>query len=304
MRFGIAGAGAVGCHYGSLLQQAGYDVFFCTRGYHLHQLQKRGLHHVTGNKEFLHQVHASDDCAVMRDVDVILLTCKMTGLLSFLTQLKPYVSKKCIFMTMQNGVTAPHVVSNIFPDHAVFSASAFIGVRMPEAGYVVHSAAGHIVFGTWQHTQQKMADHLCAAFDLAGIPYAVKEDMVHVLWNKMLWNCGFNAFSALTKRYAQSLMENPMYVSLIRQAMLEVLAVAQAKQINLNESHIEKHLQQTAKAGLIQSSMWQDISAGKITEINFLNGYVVSESHKLGLNADVNVSLMTLIDALQNATSG
>ena len=35
MKLAVAGAGAVGCHYGSMLQQAGGEVVFLARGAHL-----------------------------------------------------------------------------------------------------------------------------------------------------------------------------------------------------------------------------------------------------------------------------
>jgi len=295
----MAGAGAVGCHYGSLLQQAGGDVWFFCRGQHLRQLQKHGLHHVSLDQEHLLSVQATDDPAIFQQADVIFLTCKMTSLTSLLQQIKTHVSPSCLFISMQNGVVAPLMVSEVFPTHPVLAASAFIGVRMPQAAYVVHSTAGHVVFGAWQHVTPVLLAQVVELLHMSGISHVVQEDIPKVLWHKMLWNCGFNAFSALTRRYAKDLAMDPEYAKLVRQAMLETLAVAQAKQIDLDDSHIEKQIQQTKQAGLIQSSMWQDIEAAKPTEIDFLNAYIVAEAKKLGLSAPVNAHLSTLIHALQ-----
>jgi len=45
MNIGFAGAGAIGGHYGSKLQQAGFDVLLLARGAHLSALQQHGLRH-------------------------------------------------------------------------------------------------------------------------------------------------------------------------------------------------------------------------------------------------------------------
>ncbi|MDQ6962742.1 MAG: 2-dehydropantoate 2-reductase [Mariprofundaceae bacterium] len=300
MYFCIAGAGAVGCHYGSLLQQAGYDVVFLARGYQLRQLQKYGLHHISQDQECLLSVHASDDPSIVKDVDVVLLTCKMTALDDLLSDIAIHVQPDCTFMTLQNGVLAADMVLKYFPNHAVLTASAFIGVRMPEVGHVVHSAAGNIMWGSWHDSvPMQSVKQLAFALDAASIPQSYQEDMTFVLWNKMLWNCGFNAFSALTRRYASELAKEMQYASLVRLAMQEVVALAQLKNIPLNEEHIDLHLQNTVQASLIQPSMWQDIVAGKTTEIDFLNAYVVDQAQGLGLATPINAYFTTLIRALE-----
>ncbi|MES0372305.1 MAG: 2-dehydropantoate 2-reductase N-terminal domain-containing protein, partial [Mariprofundaceae bacterium] len=65
MKVGIAGAGAVGCHYGSFLQQSGLNVIYLTRGEHLASLQTHGLVHISNGDERVLKVDVSDDPSVL-----------------------------------------------------------------------------------------------------------------------------------------------------------------------------------------------------------------------------------------------
>jgi 2-dehydropantoate 2-reductase len=46
---------------------------------------------------------------------------------------------------------------------------------------------------------------------------------------------------------------------------------------------------------LSRSSMWEDLEAGRVTEIDYLNGEIVRLAEKLGRTAPVNTRLITLI---------
>ncbi|MFQ5519289.1 MAG: ketopantoate reductase family protein, partial [Mariprofundus sp.] len=80
MRIAFAGAGAIGCHYGSKLIQAGFDVLLLARGKHLEALQQHGLKHESAGKIRQVNVAATGDADHLKQCQIIILSCKMTGL--------------------------------------------------------------------------------------------------------------------------------------------------------------------------------------------------------------------------------
>lgn len=61
-----------------------------------------------------------------------------------------------------------------------------------------------------------------------------------------------------------------------------------------------EHVFQVAEAtGANRSSMGQDVDNKRQTEIGAINGAVVKEAQKLGLNVPVNQTLTTLVETLQ-----
>jgi len=299
MKFLIAGAGAIGSHYGSVLQQAGLEVALLGRGEHLAAMQSAGLRHESLGIEKLVAVQADSDPSIAAGADVIVLTCKNTGLDAMCRELQPYVRPEAVLLTLQNGVTAPDVVRNYFPSHTILAGSAFIGARVEVPGYVIHSAAGHLRLGHWHGPHHLALQVVVDAFADAGVDCESVDDPRWLLWHKMLWNCGFNAITALTRRFARDIARDPQTSALVHEAMEEVRSVAMALGIHLEEKDVEKQLQVTRELGPVKSSMWQDIEAGRMTEIDAMNGHVVEQARIVGLQAPVSSMLTTLMHALE-----
>lgn len=303
MKLAVAGAGAVGCHYGSLLQQAGADVVFLARGSHLDAIRQSGLRHSSLEWERQLQLEASDDPAIVGGCDVILLSCKTTGLEQMCRQLAGHVADEAMLVTLQNGVQAPDLVGEMFPGHSIVAGSAFIGARIETAGHVVHSAAGHIRLGLWRQGQagdvQSGLNDLLGMFSDAGVDAKIVRDVRQLLWNKLLWNCGFNAITALTRRYARDVAKDAETAAMALAAMREAGALAARLGVTLSEEAADKQLEITKGVGTVKTSMWQDIEQGRPTEIDALNGYVADRAGEVGLEAPVNRMLTALVKALE-----
>lgn len=303
IRVGIAGAGAVGCFYGLALQRAGLDVVFLARGEHFQALQNKGVLFESAGVNENFAVCASDDVQSLADCDVILLSCKTTQLDDMCRSLVNVVKPSAAWLTLQNGVQAADQVLTHFPYHSVFAASAFIGVRIEEPGHVVHSAAGHIRLGSWRKNESdhRIKEYLQQAWQKAGVDAKIETDMHSMLWQKMLWNCGFNVLTALTRRYARDVAVHEQMSVWVRAAMLEVVDVAHAMGVELDKYMIEKHMQMTCETGEVKSSMWQDMSHKKPTEIAAMNGYIAEQGRKFGLDVPINTMLANMIDLAEGA---
>jgi len=302
MKIGIAGAGAVGCHYGSLLQQAGHELCYLARGAHLVAMQDDGLLHVSAGGQRRLAVQASDDAATLSCADVVLLTGKMTDFPELLAALAPHLRSDALLLTLQNGVAAPDLVCSVFPDHAVAAGTAFIGARIESPGVVVHSAAGGIRMGHWQAGPgEQYFQSMLQALQQAGVPVREEPDPKLMLWRKLLWNVGFNPITAITRRFARDMAADAATLELVCEAMAEAVAVAQAAGVGLDDGDIAKHVQVTLEMGPVKTSMWQDIERGRPTEIDFLNGFVVQQGKSFAVPTPINGMLTALVHAIEGA---
>jgi len=298
MKIGVAGAGAVGCHYAGKLIRAGFDVVLLARGEHLRVLQSDGLRHESDGQVYQLHVDASDDTSCLAACDVVVLTCKMTGLAGLLHAMQGVIPDRCLLVTLQNGVQAADMVSEALPGRAVVAGTAFIGARMVAPGHVLHSAAGGLRMGLWQEGRgSSLLPSFVDAIAGSGIPVGLDADPALMLWRKMLWNCGFNAITAITRRYAHEIAGRADTLQLVRDAMQETVAVAKAVGVVLNETDIANYIDVTLALGPVKTSMWQDLESGRATEVDFINGYIASTAASLGLAAPVNRTLTTLIHA-------
>jgi len=300
MKIGIAGAGAVGCHYGSLLQQSGNDVSYLARGPHLEAMQKAGLHHVSGGRDRTIRVKVGDQPDVLSGSEVIIFTCKMNDLDEIIQAVRTVAGTETLLVTLQNGMEAPAMVAGAFTEQAVAAGTAFIGARIENPGTVIHSAAGGMRLGLWRHGKgEEKFQMLVRALTEAGVPARQEGDVRRMLWRKLLWNCGFNAITAITRRYARDMAANEETLSIVREAMQETVTVANAGDVTLGEEDILKHIRVTLEMGAVKTSMWQDLDRGRRTEVDFINGLVVRRAAEKGIEAPVNRMLTVLVHAIE-----
>jgi 2-dehydropantoate 2-reductase len=299
---GVAGAGAVGCHYASKLSQAGIPVALLARGAHLAALQAHGLTHESMGTTTVVSMPAGGDASILSDCDIVLIGAKNTVLPAILAQIAPHLAAGALVVTLENGVRAPAVAQQALPGHPIAAGSAFIGVRIEHPGHIIHSAAGHIRFAPWTNDAAEPLEKLAAAFNAAGVDAAVEPDARTMLWTKMLWNCGFNAITALTRRYARDIAADPDTAHWVEAAMRETEAVAKAEGANLAADAVQKYLVGSRGMGEVKTSMWQDIEHGHPTEIADMNGHVAELAEHHGLAAPVNAMLASLIRATEGAS--
>jgi len=305
MKIGFAGAGAIGCHYGSKLQQSGFDVRLLARGKHLSVLQNNGLSHESDGETQIIPIHASADMAQLKPCQVIIISCKMTGLAAMLSALQGIIQPDTMLVSLQNGVEAPDLIAAAFPHHTIIAGTAFIGARLEKPGHVIHSAAGGIRLGMWQHGRSdQLLALLIEVFQQAAVAARIDDDPAAMLWRKLLWNCGFNAITAITRRHARDIASHDETLRIVQLAMQETLALAQSRGIAIGSTDIAKHIEITLNMGAVKTSMWQDIEAGRATEVDYINGYVAREAAKQQMPASTNAALTSLIHAMQAREPG
>ena len=149
-------------------------------------------------------------------------------------------------------------------------------------------------------------------FARAGLPLALHDRMEPVQWAKLVLNLN-NAINALSNL--------PLKEQLSQRAFRRCLALAQDEALALLA---EAGITPTALTPLpprwlpwvlrlpdalfnrvagrmlaidphARSSMWEDLQAGRRTEVDYLNGEVVRLADRLGRNAVVNARLVTLV---------
>ena len=87
--------------------------------------------------------------------------------------------------------------------------------------------------------------------------------------------------------------------TLSRAAVSEAMAVARAQGIKIRDDAPEHVLDIAKNTALNRSSMGQDVDNKRQTEIDAINGVVVREGKRLGVDTPVNQTLTALVETLQ-----
>ncbi|MFG6118140.1 2-dehydropantoate 2-reductase [Thalassobacillus sp. B23F22_16] len=105
-------------------------------------------------------------------------------------------------------------------------------------------------------------------------PFVLEQDYYPMLAKKLIINAVINPLTALLEIRNGQLLDNPYLTKLARQLCREACNVL-ALDENEEWANVERIARSTAKN---YSSMYKDLSAGRITEINAITGYLLKKS--------------------------
>ena len=309
----VFGAGAVGLGLSSFLLQAGHRVHLVGKEQTVVALRKNGLKRqgIFGPAFFTpQQLTASSNLAETgrETFDFYLVCTKSFDTENSARQLKSestLAHQKSPIVLCQNGWGNAEIFSRFFSPKQVYNARVITGFIRPEPHVVdvtVHAQPVHLgsLFDGNATHLQLLAD----ALSLGGLPSSVTDDIGKDLWAKMLYNCPLNALGAVLQVPYGHLGEDENSRVLMERIVREVFQVMQGlghashwpSAGDYLKDFYENLLPSTYSH---ESSMLQDIRAGRITEIEALNGVIVREGRKLKIDITCNETVRNQILFLQ-----
>jgi 2-dehydropantoate 2-reductase len=296
----VMGAGAVGCYYGGMLALAGVPVTLIGRPHHSDAIAGSGLTIVRSDRRDVVRVAAATDAAAVAGADVVLVCVKSPDTVAAAATMQPHLRSDAVIVSLQNGVSNADAMLEVL-DHVVLAAAVWVGTYMEGPGVVRHSGGGDLILGVTRagadrHGARSRAQAIAQMFESARIPCSVVDDVEKVLWHKLAINCAFNAVSALGRSRYGRMARDAAIREVMESAVREVVAVAHASGIPLDQDEMVTAVWRTADRLSTQySSTAQDILRGKPTEIDMLNGYVANRGSELGVDTPVNRTLHALV---------
>jgi 2-dehydropantoate 2-reductase len=205
-------------------------------------------------------------------------------------------------MTLQNGMGNADIIAEFFEPDRILAGTTSHGATMLGAGRIRHAGIGATTIGNWAATGQgrQTAGRFADFFSRAGIETEAVDEVRSVVWNKLLINIGINAITALSGIKNGRILDLAITRELSRTAVEEAMAVARARDIAIKEDAVDIVFKVAEATAANRSSMGQDVDNNRPTEIAAINGFIVAEAKKLGIEAPVNFALTALVKTLEN----
>jgi len=313
----IYGGGAVGLGLASCLLKAGALVHVITREDTVRALRANGLLR-TGIFGTVHAPPGSFDCcAGLADIpatpeyDAILVCVKSPDSAVAARDIASHISiaqRRTRVVLFQNGWSNHEVFAAHVPRDRLYSARVITGFSRPEKHHVeitVHADA--IRVGSLCGAEVSRIEPLCECITRGGIPCEPTEDVAKHLWAKMLYNCALNPLGAIFGVPYGVLAGSADTRRIMDAIHGEVFAVMRAcgyathwdRPEAYGAVFYERLVPATAAH---ESSMLQDIRAGKRTEIEAMNGAVVRLAEGTGVAVPVNRTVYDMLRFIETAT--
>jgi 2-dehydropantoate 2-reductase len=304
------GAGAVGLALGTCLHRGGFALTYVVRETDAsHPLARNGIRRtgLFGEVEVPARsvdLRSSFDSLRGAHVDCVLVCTKTTSSGEVAASLgavwsslvdEPHV------VLCQNGWGNAERFAARLPRDRIFNARIITGFRRTSPHTVdvtVHADAIHLgsLFGESAEPLKGLRD----AISNGGIPCQLAADIQADLWAKVLYNCLLNPLGALVGVPYGVLGEKRETRNIMETVAREVFRVLERSGHHTHwrcadaylETFYRELLPPTARH---ESSMLQDLRAGRLTEIDALCGAVARLGSAHGIETPVNDSLTALV---------
>lgn len=306
----IFGAGSIGCYVGGRLAATGSRVTFIGRPRLGAELREHGLHLTDWRGADLRvapgDVRFETSPEAVRKADLVLVTVKSAGTGEVARELGYALKPGAVVISFQNGIHNAEVLRAANPGATVITGMVEFNVINRGRGAFHHGTEG----GLDVHDHPALNPFL-PLFERAGLPLRPHGDMAGVMWAKLQLNLNnaINALAGIPLKQELAQRAFRRCIALAQQELLDLLdaaGIAPAR-IKLPPKLIPKLLavpdfvferlagKMLAIDPLARSSMWEDLQAGRATEVDWLNGEVVKLAASLGRSAPVNARLVALI---------
>jgi len=291
----IVGAGAIGSALAmACSKRSDLNVTAVGRSEHVARINENGLKVSGINRETV-AFSARTDIPVSLNDSLVILAVKAFDLETTLEQMKPALGPNTMILLVQNGYgikeLAARVVNDLVPHGNIFTGIVGMAVTFEEPG--------HIQFwgGNVRLDPDFSTSGYADVFEGTPVKAKISKNIQRDTWRKLVINSVVNPLSVLL-RTTNRLIADQRLDSLKRDLLDEGQAVAKAAghDLDMDLGFFNQFIETDN-----YTSMYQDMAKGRKTEVDFINGGIVAEAARLGVDAPLNAWVRDLIKAVEIA---
>lgn len=313
MKIVVFGAGSIGVYLGGSLLAAGSDVLMIGRARMGERISRNGLllTDLQGRELRLEgrQVQYTEDPGELGRADLILVTVKSADTETAANAIYAYANPAALVVSFQNGVGNADVLRSRLTGWTVLGGMVPFNVVQMDENRFHRGTEGDLMverspaLAPWKQV-----------FQDANLPLVERADFAEVQWGKLLLNLNnpVNALSGIPLKMQLSRRAYRRCLALLIEeglATLKAAGIRPAKVAKMSARWLPPMLRlpdwlfkRLAGAMLridpqARSSMWEDLQSGRRTEVDYLNGAIVSLAASLGRSAPANQRIVELVHA-------
>ncbi|MBW4032265.1 MAG: ketopantoate reductase family protein [Acidobacteria bacterium] len=318
MHIAVIGAGAVGGTLAALLDRAGHTIQVTARGDNLAAIRAAGLRLDGGWGEHVARVEAHETLirAGAPVPDFAILATKAQDAAAALHANLGALGTVPVLVA-QNGLGGIEVARSVLPESALLGGLALFAASYLEPGRVTVTAPLPLIIGSAPGTDDTVLSTIADVMR-GALPVEVTSDILGAQWTKLLIN-HVNALPAITGLSVQQVIADSGLRRVMTASMRETVRVARRLGIRFGAVQgINGRILGAIGSAPLALGAWfpimlrsrmgsvpnpgstlQSIKRGQLTEIDFLNGAVVSAAKAEGITAPINEQIVRLVHEVE-----
>jgi len=322
-RLAIFGAGAVGSMMGAYLTRAGHDITLIDAWpAHVETMKREGLRLTTQNEDFTvrpNARHLAELATLRAQFDVVFLTVKSYDSIWAATCIAPHLAPAGTLVSAQNSINEDWLAP-VIGFTRLLGCIVLPGAALDGPGHVRRfgpSTEPSFIAGELHGLVTRRLSALVDLLSAAG-PARSTTNLWGERWAKLIANCMANGLAGITGLGNAELRGHVDVFPLTVKIASEALAVAHGLGVQVEpiggiparaylaaargegrETLRATWVERGRNIGAGRLSLLQDVSKGRRTEVEYLNGYVVRKGCEVAVAAPMNEAIVDLTKRIE-----
>jgi len=316
MKIAVIGAGAIGSVLAGYLAKSGSDVRLICRPDQLGVLKNKPLV-ITGVRGKI-SIKVKAVARLEERVSLIILCVKTQDIYQALKENQQFIKDR-LFLSTQNGVQADHILRTFLKEDDIISSIIMFGATYLKPGEVVHNFEGDIIIGR-PFIPNDVPLNTIARVLKKTFPVVISKNVLGMKWLKLFVNFN-NCLPATLGKPMQETFSDERICSLSIRLLKEGLEIVDKAGIklvslpNFPEDRIRgltampieqavgimKQTMTNLSKEPLYGSILQSILRKRKSEIDYINGQIVTLAKNNNLKAPLNELMVKLVHQVEDS---
>jgi 2-dehydropantoate 2-reductase len=290
----------MGSVYAALLADAGHEVWAIDNWKeHVDAMKANGLRLEGASGDRTVRVNATTDAADAGPCDLVILATKSMHVEQAAKSMRPLLRQDTVVLSIQNGLGGPDTAAKVLGrERVLVGVVGGFGASMKGPGHAHHNGWELVRLGELAGPISPRLEAVAEVWRSGGFRVKCFDDIDQLVWEKLICNVCFSGTCAVTERTIIEVIEDPDTWQVASGCATEAYQVARARSIRLDFDDPVAYVRAFGmKIPQARPSMLLDHMAGRMSEIDAINGAIPVAAQAAGIAAPFNEVISALVRA-------
>lgn len=300
MKIAVVGCGAMGSVYAALLADAGHEVWAIDNWKeHVDAIKANGLRLEGASGDRTVRINATTDPADAGPCDLAILATKAMHVEKAAKSMRTLLRDDTVVLSIQNGLGGPDTAAKVLGrERVLVGVVGGFGASMKAPGHAHHNGWELVRLGELAGPISPRLEAVAEVWRSGGFRVKCFDDIDQLVWEKLICNVCFSGTCAVTERTIIEVIEDPDTWQVASGCATEAYQVARARGIRLDFDDPVAYVRAFGmKIPKARPSMLLDHLAGRMSEIEAINGAIPVAAKAAGVAAPFNEVISALVRA-------
>jgi 2-dehydropantoate 2-reductase len=300
MKIAVVGCGAMGSVYAVLLADAGHEVWAIDSWKeHVDAMRAKGLRLEGASGDRTVKLNATTNPADAGPCDLAILATKAMHVEKAAQSMVPLIGKDTVVLSIQNGLGGPDTAARVLGrERVMVGVVGGFGASMKGPGHAHHNGWELVRLGEFSGPVSDRLRKVEEVWKSGGFKVKCFDDIDQLVWEKLICNVCYSGTCSVTERTIAEVMNDPDTWIVASGCATEAYNVARARGIRLDITDPVAYVRAFGeKIPNARPSMLLDHMAGRMSEIEAINGAIPPAAKAVGVAAPFNEVISALVRA-------